>query len=502
MNIKDYFAALGRSTPGHHSDPIENYIQYIVEYIGDQDLVNFCFAAMLREVDFKKGEFAKWSAVSPDYRFISFKTFKDEEVKIPLTGKLKTLFQQAHATSCSELVFDNQYTLVIKIGAIILFSTGFGAYELNNFSGLYKIRKENQDEKTLPKQDETRLCTEPWEHYRLGKNGEVLPCSQIPAIWNIENYEELSTGIDSLQKSLLAGKLNCLCMNCSLKPATSVRHLAHELAGKQLGNAKSAIVAELLASHKTKKQELLPPQHLRFRISGTRDAKIFMHNGVVGSEQMVSYVEKYDHSPQRSLLDWGCGCGRYAYHITKKWPQISYTGADVDAEAINWCNTHLTQGTFVVTDFYPPTSFANEQFTSVIASSVMTHLTQQNQLVWLKEMHRILKPGGIFIASVLGFTAALRIPRLEKKLRKKGFIDYHQDPALNGIAPEGYYRDVFQTEQYTRQNWSTFFEIKEYVPAGLMGYQDLVILQKKEFPSLNDQESSRSKSWFRTLFRH
>ena len=110
----------------------------------------------------------------------------------------------------------------------------------------------------------------------------------------------------------------------------------------------------------------------------------------------------------------------------------------------------------------------------------MTHLSEQNQKLWLKEMHRILKPEGVFVASVLGLTAALQKPGLDTRLRKKGFIDSHNDPALKGIAPDGYYRDVYQTEKYTRRKWSQLFEIKEYIPTGLISFQDMVVLQKKE----------------------
>lgn len=64
------------------------------------------------------------------------------------------------------------------------------------------------------------------------------------------------------------------------------------------------------------------------------------------------------------------------------------------------------------------------------------------------------------------------------KLLRNGIIDGTQDSALDGIAPEGYYRGVFQTREYTVRNWSTYFEILEYIERGAANYQDLVVMRR------------------------
>lgn len=494
MEIRDFFFYMGKLKAPHSSDPLSGYIQFITNYVGDEYLVNFCFDAMLNQVDFKQAEHSKWSAVCPDFSFIQFKNYRNEDVRIPLNEGMKHLVQQAQKNSNSDYIFENQSRLVTKIGAIILLSTGSEAYSLKTFSDFYKTVKETEDKKNIPLLNETRLCFEPWEENPVGLHGEWSPCSQLPAMWNFKEIDTLSKGISHLRESLLQGNLNCVCSRCKLKPVTAVEHLKQEVETRQLHETDH--IARLVSLSQAYKETPLPPPDLRFRISGTSDDRIFVLNGIQGSSQMMSYVQKYDHSKEPGLLDWGCGCGRYSNHIIKKWPRVLYTGSDIDTEAIAWCNNNIIGGNFVVNSPYVPTSFANEQFSSVIASSVMTHLNKQNQLLWLKEIARILKPGGIFVVSVLGFTAAAQISGLKEKMKIKGIVDGYLDPALDGIAPQGYYRDVFQTEKYTRKYWSQFFEIKEYVHAGLMGYQDLVVLEKKELGTLNP----RKKNWFKRVF--
>ena len=64
-------------------------------------------------------------------------------------------------------------------------------------------------------------------------------------------------------------------------------------------------------------------------------------------------------------------------------------------------------------------------------------------------------------------------------VRAQGFIDAGEDAALDGIAPEGYYRGVFQSPAWTRREWSKYFRVLEIREGGMQNYQDLVILEKR-----------------------
>jgi ubiquinone/menaquinone biosynthesis C-methylase UbiE len=497
MKLVDFFVEMGKIKDPHNPDPLRGYINYVRNYI-DDDLVVFCFDIMLNDIDIKQAENAKWSSVHPDFDFIVLKDNQNKDVKIKLTGIIKPIFQEAKKQSNTEFVFENLSQLVAKAGAIILLATGMEAYSLKNFSDLHRDKKERENKKNIPESGQTRLCFDPWQEYSVGIQGEISPCSELPGLWNFAEIETLSKGSSFLQQSLLQGNLNCVCLECKLKPVTTVEHLHQEVNVKELQKTNRNTIATFISLYQSYEEVPLPSPDLRFRISGTYDERIFVINGIQGSSQIMFFVEKYDHSANPSVLDWGCGCGRYANNIMKKWPHYSYTGSDIDAEAIAWCNANIQEGSFVVNNPYAPTTFANEQFSAVIASSVMTHLNKKNQLQWLKEIARILKSGGIFVASVLGFTAAAsRMVGLKELMELKGIVDNYHDPALDGIAPDGYYRDVYQTEKYTRKYWTQFFDIKEYVPAGLMGYQDLVILQKKETVSSLVVER---ESWFKRFF--
>ena len=150
-------------------------------------------------------------------------------------------------------------------------------------------------------------------------------------------------------------------------------------------------------------------------------------------------------------------------------------GCDIDPEAIAWCAANIP-GAFELSDVDPPLPYEKESMDVVIATSVFTHLTQGSQMRWLREMRRILTPGGLLLASVAGPDVARlgRSPRLSAhrpgslvthaaalrrvaELRRAGIIDGHLDERLNGIAPAGYYRMTLQTRHHTKKAWGRGF---------------------------------------------
>ena len=193
------------------------------------------------------------------------------------------------------------------------------------------------------------------------------------------------------------------------------------------------------------------------------------------------------------MLDWGCGSGRLASLFLATRPGPEVFGCDIDGEATAWCAANLPGGQFTKSGPYPPLPYADGFFPFAIAYSVFTHLGSEVQKTWLEELRRVIAPGGILLATVNGLQLAawtfpetgrsrlsrLLFPRRRPAFLEPGFFDSGADPALDGVAPEGYYRGVFQTPEWTRTEWSRFFEVVEVLEAGMHGFQDIVVLRRR-----------------------
>ena len=237
-----------------------------------------------------------------------------------------------------------------------------------------------------------------------------------------------------------------------------------------------------------------PPADLMRRVSGSPSAQFFDADGVRSySEFFDAVANRRDWGSISRMLDWGCGCGRIARCFLRAHPGLEVHGCDIDAEAVAWCAANLPAGRFQAIRPQPPTAYADAFFPLVIGYSVFSHLDADLQRAWLAEMRRIIAPGGLFLASVHGAFAARfsfpqpppepsRWPWRRKRpsdLLAAGFIDAGEDVALQGIAPPGYYRGVFQSPAWTRRVWSDYFRVLEIVEGGMQNFQDLVILERR-----------------------
>ncbi|MGH9366320.1 MAG: class I SAM-dependent methyltransferase [Thermoanaerobaculia bacterium] len=238
----------------------------------------------------------------------------------------------------------------------------------------------------------------------------------------------------------------------------------------------------------------LPPTALRMRVAGDEDADFFRADGQRTFADFAAAVERHGGFGRvRRMLDWGCGCGRVTAHFLADGQVAEVHGVDIDGEAIAWCVGALPRGRFQQSGPYPPLPFPDRYFDLVVAYSVFTHLERGVQKLWLAEMRRVLSPGGLLLATAHGeFAAAYHFPdriprnlgeRLGTWLGRRPIIegeinDSLEDHALDGLAPSGYYRGVFQSTRYTIREWSRFLPVAEYRKAGAGNYQDLVVLRR------------------------
>jgi SAM-dependent methyltransferase len=149
---------------------------------------------------------------------------------------------------------------------------------------------------------------------------------------------------------------------------------------------------------------LVPPRRLDF--VGHSD---FVETG---DEFLGHLVELAGLQPAHAVLDVGCGIGRMARPLTGYLSgEGSYDGFDVNREGIGWCRRHYGRFgnfRFQVADLYnrrynPHGAHAaaeyrfpydDARFDIALATSVLTHLLEQDADHYLAELARVLKPGG------------------------------------------------------------------------------------------------------------
>ena len=197
---------------------------------------------------------------------------------------------------------------------------------------------------------------------------------------------------------------------------------------------------------------------------------------------MYFSIEKYgkglELSKKNRILDFGCGCGRVISWLSYLYENSSFYGTDIDKEAISWCNDNISSiAKFSVNKNLPPFDYPNEYFSCVYSISVFTHLPEDMQIEWLKELHRITKKNGLLMLSIHGEQLFPdNQESLKNKFIRKGFFYSVDQQGTDGLPD--FYQTTFHTESYIKSKWSEFFKIVDIVKNGVANHQDLVICRK------------------------
>ncbi len=228
----------------------------------------------------------------------------------------------------------------------------------------------------------------------------------------------------------------------------------------------------------------LPDAQRRMRVHGGTEESAFRLVGYTSMRQVDGALRTVMNRPLNSfasILDWGCGCGRLTRYLGGTTSAI--TGVDIDSDSVAWCATNLPFGHFLHIEPDPPMPMPAGGFELVIGISIFTHLSEEDQWAWLRELHRVLAPGGIAAVTVSGNAAVARsgipVPFVGHWLHV-GFLDVGHSTDLDGAVDQpDRYRNVVHTASYVDTKWpSAGFTIAGRIPAAIGGHQDLVLLQR------------------------
>lgn len=157
---------------------------------------------------------------------------------------------------------------------------------------------------------------------------------------------------------------------------------------------------------------ILPPAHLRIYYYRTLSPKAFARICEGGRTELTSRGLR----PEHRVLDVGSGIGNLALGLAG-YLRGGYDGIEIHAEAVEWCQRKITQRhpafrfhrADLASRAYNPQGrapasayrfpFPDRAFDFIFLGSVFTHMLPDAVEQYLREISRLLAPGGVCVAS-------------------------------------------------------------------------------------------------------
>lgn len=149
-----------------------------------------------------------------------------------------------------------------------------------------------------------------------------------------------------------------------------------------------------------------PPTDLAFDAYNSIDLEHYHTLGKQQAEGFAHHIRAHlaklsgDEKPR--VLEWGCGPARLIKHMPELLPGAEIFGTDYNDRSIAWCQENIEGVAFKQNQLNPPLDFPDNHFDACYNFSVLTHLSEEVQLAWAAELHRVLKPGGMLVATTHG----------------------------------------------------------------------------------------------------
>jgi Methylase involved in ubiquinone/menaquinone biosynthesis len=198
----------------------------------------------------------------------------------------------------------------------------------------------------------------------------------------------------------------------------------------------------------------LPPVELAARVGSSEGAdplEFYTAEGARLRGVIESLLPKDWEWKNKHVLDFGCGSARVLRHFEHEAQGGRFWGCDIDQPSIEWGESKLNPPfRFFVNGLLPPLPLPDHALDLIWAMSVFTHIADQ-WAAWLLEMHRLLGPGGVLIASFLGegmWTPLVGEPYVDDEV---GMTVLH-----HWEGPDAW---VFHSEWWLREHWGRAYEV-------------------------------------------
>lgn len=247
-----------------------------------------------------------------------------------------------------------------------------------------------------------------------------------------------------------------------------------------------------------------PDAALQVRLNGASGDPAFLeafpfYKRILGYAKVLGI----DVDENTRVLDFGCGWGRHMHYFWQIVKAENLYGTDIDPNLVELCSQLFPSGNFVQNFVKKPMPLEKDFFDIVWSYSVFSHLNEDAHMICMRDICRVLRPGGMFIgttegANFIDFCASFRDKtKIEndwhenlgrvfkseaeveacKRRYEQGEFQFFQS---YNHGPNGYsaYGEAIVPKHFFEKHWTDRFRIVDFYDP-CMGNQQAVIVAQK-----------------------
>ena len=235
-------------------------------------------------------------------------------------------------------------------------------------------------------------------------------------------------------------------------------------------------------------------QNLGYRIAGTADntpippARLlelvimppeiawYLRSGQMAYDAIQRSLLSNSIAPHefKEILEFGCGTGRILWYW-RKHPRARLHGTDFNLKLVKYCQSTISDfASCQLNDLAPPLAYPEGKFDLIYANSVFTHLPENLQITWMREMRRILQTNGYLYITVhgSGWRCKLR-PDRQKRYDNGILVVIGEEHAGSNQC------NAYHSQKYVSEEFSKGFSLVDYIPNGARhADQDIYLFRK------------------------
>ncbi|MDO8486725.1 MAG: class I SAM-dependent methyltransferase [Candidatus Curtissbacteria bacterium] len=170
-----------------------------------------------------------------------------------------------------------------------------------------------------------------------------------------------------------------------------------------------------------------------------------------GLDDIEEFSKIVKDAGESKVLDLGCGSGVHAKHLFDEGLEVY--GLDLSPKMINEAKRRVPKGKFVVGDMNS-LPYKDEFFGGVYARASLLHIPKTRIAKVLKDVHRVLEPGGIFYLALKEGEGEEEKEDMRHGNKVKRFFAYFKEDEIKRYLENAKF-EVLKVKKFSRTKNST-----------------------------------------------